>query len=333
MKGPPIAHATFSELAAANVAAVDFRRPSRIGRDAVIALEATHDAFVRRLSTAWSGGSYAAIELEHVATDHLSIDDFVRSLPSPTALATLRIPALGAVAFVQVDLPFALLYVERLLGGVGDPASAPVARRPTDLESALIANEVLGPTTAAVDDALRDLGGEPATLVGFETAPQPMQLGSPGELLILLTYRVEVRGELPGQGLVTVAYPVAPLVGQLDHLVGGGASAEDGADDRAVAAMTDALGRTPVDVRVRIGDSTIPASQLARLAVGDVLSLDHALERPARLDCDDRPVGTAYLGRRGRRLAVQVLASPATHGASPTATLTALHPTSPEETR
>lgn len=310
MKGHPIASSTFSEVAAASVATVDFRRPSRISRDAVIALEATHDAFVRRLSTVWSSGSYAAVELEHVATDQLSIDDFVRSLPVPTALATLKVPALGASAFVQVDLPFALLYVERLLGGLGDPASAPVARRPTDLESALISHEVLGPATLAVDEALRDLGGEPSALVGFETAPQPMQLGSPGELLILLTYRVEVRGDLPGQGLVTIAYPVAQLVGQLDVLLTGGMSSEDGADERALEAMTGALHQTSVDVRVRIGDSTIAASQLAQLAVGDVLSLDHAVERPARLDCDGRTIGAAFLGKRGRRLAAQIVTPP-----------------------
>src|SRR5690554_442321 len=113
------------------MAPVDFRRPSRISREAVVALEATHEAFARRLSTAWSAGSYAAIEVEHVATDQLSIDDFVRSLPIPTALATIRVGVLDAVAFLQVDLPFSLLYIERLLGGPGDPAVAPIARRPT----------------------------------------------------------------------------------------------------------------------------------------------------------------------------------------------------------
>lgn len=293
------------------MAPVDFRRPSRIGRDTITALENVHDTFARRLSTAWSSGSYAAVELEHVATDQLSIDDFVRSLPIPTALTALRVPALGGTtAFFQVDLPFALLYLERALGGIGDAAAAPVARRPTDIEASLITHEVVGPALTAIDEVLRELDDEPCSPIAFETAPQPLQLGSPGELLLLLTYRAEVRGDVYGQGLVTLAYPVAPLVAHLDQLIMGGTRYEDGADERALAQMADALRDAPVDLRVRVGDSTIGATQLARLAVGDVLSLEHAADQPARMLCDDRVLGTAHLGLRGRRLAIQILTPP-----------------------
>lgn len=301
---------SLADAASASMAPVDFRRPSRISREAVVALEATHEAFARRLSTAWSAGSYAAIEVEHVATDQLSIDDFVRSLPIPTALATIRVGVLDAVAFLQVDLPFSLLYIERLLGGPGDPAVAPIARRPTDLESALLTHELLGPAVTAIDEALRDLDGDPSTLLTFETAPQPLQLGSPGELLLLLTYRVEVRGDLPGQGLVTLAYPVTPLAPKLELLLSGGHTLEDG-DSRSSEAMADALGGTRVEVQVHLGATTLLASELARLREGDVLRLDHPIQRPAALVCDDRTIGTAHIGRRGRRLAVQIETAPA----------------------
>lgn len=301
-----------ADSSAASITSVDFRRPSRIGRDAVVALETTHDAFARRLSTAWSSSSFAAIEIEHVATDQLSIDDFVRSLPVPTALATLRVGVLGANAFLQVDLPFALLFVERLLGGMGDPAIGAVARRPTELETALLTHELFGPAVIAVDEALRDLGDESSSLVAVETIPQPLQLGSPGELLLLLTYRVELRGELPAQGLVTLAYPVAPLVGHLDRLLLGSNPADEGEAVASRAMMTAALLATEVDVRVRLGDGTIAAAALASLAPGDVLRLDHGVERPAELVCDERSIGTAHLGKRGRRLAVQVVVAPST---------------------
>jgi flagellar motor switch protein FliM len=298
--------------AANNVAPVDFRRPSRISRDAVVALEGTHEVFARRLSTAWSAGSYAAIEVEHVATEQLSIDDFVRSLPVPTALATIRVGAMDAVAFLQVDLPFSLLYIERLLGGPGDPAVAPIARRPTDLEAALLTHELLAPAVTAIDEALRDLDGEPSTMLTFETAPQPLQLGSPGELLLLLTYRVEVRGELPGQGLVTLAYPVTPLAAQLEVLLTGARGDDEGASAASVA-MLDALGATTVEVRVHLGRTTLLTSELARLRTGDVLRLDHPMQRPAELICDDRLVGTAHVGKRGRRVAAQIAVPPVTH--------------------
>lgn len=308
--GRPIPSATLSKSATVTATAVDFRRPSRVGRDAALALESVHEPFVRRLSNVWSSASHSPVEFEHVATDQLSIEDFVRSLPVPTALGTINVPALGASVFVQVDLPFALLYVERLLGGPGDPKAAPVVRRPTDLETALLAREVIGPATSALDECLRELGGDPSEITGFETAPQPLQLGSPGELLILLTYRAEVRGESPMHGLVTLAYPVAALMAQLDRLTMGGRTAESGVDARAYAAMGEALADAHLDVQVLLGESTLHAYQLAQLAVGDVIRLDHPVERPARLVCDDRVVGSAHVGRRRRRLAVQVAVPP-----------------------
>jgi flagellar motor switch protein FliM len=297
--------------AAAHAAPVDFRRPSRIGRDAVVALEATHEAFARRLSTSWSSSSYAAIEVEHIATEQLSIDDFVRSLPVPTALATVRVPSLGSIVFVQIDLPLALLFVERLLGGPGDARTGPVGRRPTDLEAALITHELLGPAVTAIDEALRELDGEPSTLLTLETSPQPLQLGSPGELLLLLSYQVEVRGDLPARGLVTLAYPVAPIVNNLDRLLTGASSSDDDPAALAASPLADAVLGATMELAVRFGGQPLDAASIAALAPGDILSLDHRVDRPAVLVCDEQPIGTAHVGRRGRRIAAQIVRPPA----------------------
>ena len=289
---------------AATVAPVDFRRPSRIGRDAVVALETTHDTFARRIATAWSSGSYAAIEVEHVATDQLSIDDFARSLPQPTLLACVKVDVLDATAFLQVDLPFALIFVERLLGGIGDAAAGQVVRRPTDLEQALMAEELIGPGIVAIDESLREIGQGRSELQSLETMPQPLQLGSPGDLLLLLTYHVEIRGDLPGQGLVTLAYPVAPLIGHLDLLVTG--VRDDGSGIDTASPAVEAVLEAPVDLRVRLGASPLPAAVVAGLQPGDVLRLDHPVAQPADLVLEDHWVGTAHLGRRGRRVAIQI---------------------------
>lgn len=294
----------------ATVAPVDFRRPSRVGRDAIVALETTHEVFARRLSTAWSSSSYTPIEVEHVATDQLSIDDFVRSLPVPTALATVRVGGLGAVAFIQVDLPFGLLCIERILGGMGDPGNAPIDRRPTDLEGALLTDQLLQPAVSAIDEALRELDGDPSALLTFETVPQPMQLGSPGELLLMLSYQVDIRGDLPAQGLVTLAYPVAALVPQLDTLLTGPNESTDDADVLATSPLVGTVLEASLDVRARIGGTTLSASTLAALEPGDVLRLDHHVDRPADLVVNDRHLGSAYLGKRGRKVAVQIAAPP-----------------------
>lgn len=313
--------ATIVEQTEVSVAPVDFRRPSRVGRDAIVALESTHDAFARRLSTAWSTSSYAPIEIEHVATDQLSIDDFVRSLPVPTALATVRVGGLQAVGFLQVDLPFGLLFVERILGGAGDPVGAPVDRKPTELESALLSDQLLLPAVTAIDEALRDLGGEASSLLTFETTPQPLQLGSPGELLLMLTYRVEIRGELAARGLVTLAYPVSALVPHLEALLTGPNDHGDGQVRRDGSPLHDTLLDARFEVAARVGGTTLPASALADLEPGNVIRLDHPIDQPAALVVGEHRLGTAQIGKRRRRVALQVVTPP-----TPAATQTAVAP-------
>ncbi len=293
-----------------SVSEVDFRRPSRVSRDAIVALEANHELFARRLSTAWSASSYAALEVEHVATDQLSLDDFVRSLPVPTVLGVVHVAALEATAFVQLDMPFALLVVERLLGGPGDAAMGAIDRRPTELEQALLSHELLEPAVVAIDEAMKEVSAETSELRSVEIAPQPLQLGSPGDLLLLLTYRVEIRGDLPAQGLVTIAYPVAPLVPQLDRLLLGGRAGDEQVEDLNASPLADTVLDATLDVRVRIGGTTMDAGVLAGLQPGDVLRLDHPVDRPADLVVDDRHLGTAHLGKRGRKVAVQIAEPP-----------------------
>jgi flagellar motor switch protein FliM len=303
---------TLDDVPASAVSTVDFRRPSRIGRDAVVVVEAAHEGFARRLGTSWGNVAHAALEIEHVSTEQCSVDDYVRALPNPTVLGQLRVDRLGGtVALVEVDLPLALLLVERVLGGSGDARLAPAVRRPTDLEAALIRAELLEPAVAAIDGALDALEGEPTTILTFETSPQPVQLHAASELLVLLTYRVEIRGDLPGQGLVTVAYPVSPLLAHLDGFLTGIAGSDDELEPDLLAANRAALLATSADLSVQLGAVPMGAGTLATLAAGDVLRLDHRVGEPARLVVEERCVGTAHLGRRGRRLAVQV-ASPLT---------------------
>jgi len=310
------------DVATPRVQRVDFRRPNRVSREAVIALESQHETFARRLSTVWNSRAHAVVEIDHVATDQLSIDDFALSLAVPTALASVRVERMGTTMYVQIDLPIALLLVERLLGGRGDPSATPVGRRPTDLEVALLAEELIDPAINAIDEFLVALDGPPSTLVNFDTTPQPLRLGSASELLLLFTFRIDLHGENEGQGLLTLAYPVGPLLTHLDAVVG---NTLDDPSERAsskASPLGEQLLAAQVDLQVHLATSELSATSVARLGVGDVLRLDHHVDQTARLVLDDHEIAGVHLGRRGRKVAVQIaqLARPSSRPMASTAT-------------
>lgn len=285
---------------------IDFRRPNRVSREAVVALESQHETFSRRLSTVWNTRAHTLVEIEHVATEQLSIDDFALSLAIPTALASVRAERIGATMYVQVDLPVALLLVERLLGGRGDPTANPVGRRPTDLETALLSRELIEPAVDAIDECLAGLEGPPSVMVNFDTTPQPLRLVSASELLLLFTFRVTLHGVAASQGLLTLAYPVGPLLANIDEIVSTVTHDDALLDPGEASPVRQQLLEAPLDVSVRLDDSAFAVHDVAHVGVGDVIRLDHHVARPMRLMLDDRCVADVHLGRRGRRMAVQV---------------------------
>jgi flagellar motor switch protein FliM len=144
-----------------------------------VALESTHEAFARRLATAWSTSTHAALEIEHVATEQLSIDDYVRTLPNPTVLATLRVGR-SAPPPARPGRPAARAAARRAPARrCRRPGQTAVPRRPTDLETSLIAHELLEPGRRAIDEALRDLEGEPSELLAVRDQPPAAQLAAP----------------------------------------------------------------------------------------------------------------------------------------------------------
>jgi flagellar motor switch/type III secretory pathway protein FliN len=77
-----------------------------------------------------------------------------------------------------------------------------------------------------------------------------------------------------------------------------------------------AIGDNPVAVRGVIGDTSLSVTELAELAVDDVLVLDQALGEPVALVAPDsgRTIAAGSLGRAGPRRAIKVAAIAAHNG-------------------
>jgi flagellar motor switch protein FliM len=71
-------------------------------------------------------------------------------------------------------------------------------------------------------------------------------------------------------------------------------------------ALVDALHLVPVPVAVRFAPVKVTAADLDALAIGDVIRLEHPACEPLVGDVGGRPYFSAWPGRRGRRLAIQI---------------------------
>ena len=192
-------------------------------------------------------------------------------------------------AILTVPASLTVLLADTFMGGSG--AQADTSGRPgTTLEQRLVLRH-LGPALqplvlAFAGNGLRALAvGEP------ETNAMPASIGDLVALRLLTSL-----DETGVQDTVTLALPARALLpGTLVPLV---------EPESATAA---ALAAVPVQVSLQLAPTTLTAAEVELLTPGDVVRLDHAVDRPLLGLLDDRVVLHATLGQRGRRRAVAVV--------------------------
>lgn len=289
----------------------DFRRPDRFPREHVRSLATAHEAFARRLGRALAGEVRAIVQVEPASADQMTFDDYVRAMPHPTVVGTIAAPPLPTPVTIEIDAPLVLRIVDRLLGGRADlPADVGAGlRRPTDLEAALL-HGVLGHVASALPVALEQVADIDAELTGIEFNPQLVQVTAPADTVLLLAFRISVAGGVRTDGLLTICYPGATAALLIERItaLGGerGPDRDEPAADGDLAALRTHLERVSVALAVRLRDTPVAAHDLAALRVGDVLRLEHRTDDPVHINVAGVPTLTGHLGRRGRRLAVQV---------------------------
>lgn len=227
-------------------------------------------------------------------------------MPSPTILAPVTLAPLPGTVVIELDLQLALVLVERLLGSKAREALIRVdSRRPTELEIALVRDllQVATDGVAGTVAAVAEVTGE---LNGLEFNPQMVQVAAPSDRMVVLSYRVHVTGSVQAEGLVSVCYPASMLPPLLDGLRQHPAADHEPVGAVANPLVSDRLRGVEVSLSVALAESTLPATALAALREGDVLRLDHRVDRPVRLLLDRRLLPLGHAGRRGRRLAVQI---------------------------
>lgn len=287
-------------------APLDFTAHSQLSREDARHLEIAHEPFTRAVSRTWSSGLRALVHLEPIGVDELSYDDYVRSMPSPTVLGIVTLAPLPGTVVIELDLQFALVLVERLLGSTAlESATRTQARRPTELEAALLRDlfQVATSGLASTMAPVADVSGE---LTGMEFNPQLVQVAAPSDRMAALSYRVQVSGGVQAEGLASVCYPASLVTPLLDGLRQRPAGDGESASQASNPLVAQQLHGVNVDLSVAFAESAMPARVLAGLAEGDVLRLDHRVDRPVRLLLGDRVLLFGHAGRRGRRLAVQV---------------------------
>ena len=286
------------------VVAYDFKRPERVGKEQMRAFQSLHEGFARNFGASLSALLRTIVEAKLISVDQLTYSEFVYSLEIPTCFNLLKPTPLEGNWIL--DISPALLYpiIDRMLGGAATPESA--LKRPlSEIEIRL---------TARITSAfLRDLTMAWANAVHLrveveriESNPQLVQIVPPNEVVILVSFELTM-GKTRGMVNLCIPFNTIERIGSKltnNSWIG---YASSRSTDASQGQITNLIGESMTEVVVTLARSTLRATDLLSLQVGDIVSTEKDIREPLDVEVQGVVKFHAKAGALKGRKAIELL--------------------------
>jgi len=271
----------------------DFKRPERVGKEQMRALQTLHEGFGRNFGAALSALLRSIVEVKLTSVDQLTYSEFVFSLENPSCFNLLKAEPLEGNLILDINPSILYPIIDRLLGGGRETGA--LARRPlTEIELRLVAR-----ITALFLEELRHAWENVLDLklsvLQVESNPQLVQIVPPNEVVVVISFELTI-GDL--RGMMNLCIPYNSI-----ERIGGKLSANSwisygrkNATQETIKQISESICSSPVGVQVRLAQTKIGAGELMGLRVGDIITTQKDVHRPVIVSVEGVPKFRAKLG-------------------------------------
>ncbi len=191
----------------------DFKRPERVSKDQMRALEALHEGFGRNFGAALSGYLRTIVEVTVANIEQLTYSEFIHSLPNPTCFNLLKAEQLDGQLCLEISPLIIYPIIDRLLGGSN--ADLFIPQRPlTQIEQRLV-QRITDRATHHLSEAWSNLTPVTFSVHDFESNPQLVQIVPPNETVVVVGFELKM-GNRSGTMSLCIPYNVIePIMGML----------------------------------------------------------------------------------------------------------------------
>lgn len=282
----------------------DFKRPERVGKDQIRALQSVHDSFSRNLSAMISGLLRTIVEVKLISVDQVTYSEFIFSLENPTCFNLIEAKPLDG--HIILDLNPSILYpiIDRMLGGGSSNTILP-GRPLTEIELRLV-RRITDLVLEALQAAWANICALELEIVQVESNAQLVQIVPPNEVVVLVSFEVTL-GEV--RGMVNLCIPfnaLEPVIGKLSSdtwfLFSKRGSARD-----SVEKVGAQLRGSAVQVTVHLAETQLTASEIMNLEVGDIITTDKDAKSGLLVSMEGVPKFRAEAGSHKGKKAVRIL--------------------------
>lgn len=287
----------------------DFKRPERVSKDQMRALEGLHENFARNFGASISSFLRTIIEVQVAGVEQLTFSEFVYSLPNPTCFNLLKAEPLKGQMCLEISPLIIYPIIDRLLGGSSEELFVP-QRALTDIEKRLV-RRILDRALTAMSDTWSNLIPVKFELTEMESNPHLAQVVAPTETVVIIGFEIKT-GQRTGTMSFCIPYnTIEPVVGKLgaqSWLMHQALGDVQGTRDEVI----ENLRLAKVELRSYLAQTTMSVHDLINLQEGDLIRTDKRVGSEYIVQVEGKNKFATRLGqcRSNRAVCVNRLARP-----------------------
>jgi flagellar motor switch protein FliM len=240
-------------------------------------------------------------DVEIVSIEEQKYFEFTNSLPSVELFGIIGMEPLFGSALIDISPPIAYGMINRVLGG--SAVYENTSPNFTEIEM-VIMEKILRQMLVLLDEAWYKIVPIDSSLERIETNPQFAQIVSANETIVIITMNVKINDL---DGFIHFCIPhmaIKPIAKQLTVRY---SNKQEGKElDVNSKEIGGILRKTQLNLRATFGTTYTTVKDCINLQVGDVLMIDHSIEKPVNLYVEHIPKFKGKLGLRNNKYAIKI---------------------------
>ncbi|MEX0886852.1 MAG: flagellar motor switch protein FliM [Phycisphaeraceae bacterium] len=277
----------------------DFKRPERVSKDQMRALQHLHEGFSRNFGASLSTFLRTIMEVKVASIEQMTFGEFTYSLPNPTCFNLLSCEPLEGNICLEVSPLIVYPVIDRLLGG--SSADLFIPQRPLTAIELRLVGKILERAMRTLEEAWEHVLPLHFDWAEHESNPVLVQIVPPNEVVVLVQFELKMSGRAGTMSLCIPYNVIEPVMDKLSSQSWVAYKRNRG-DEQLRDRVAQHLEAARVDVNAVLANTTIKLTDLVNLQTGDLILTDKPASAPLTLTVGNRRKFIGHLGQfKGNR--------------------------------
>lgn len=292
-----------AEQAQKEVHTYDFKRPERVSKEQMRALEGIHGSFARNFGAQLSGLLRTIVDIRVETIEQLTYSEFIYSLPNPTNFNLLEAKPLEGKICLEISPLIIYPILDRLLGGHNSELFIP--QRPLTLIEQRLVARITQRALTSLTEAWADLVEVEFKITEVESNPHLVQIVAPNEIVVVLGFEIKLGGRAGTMSLCIPFAVIEPVIGKLITQGWVAYQRQSAAEDKSEQIARE-LGATNVTVDAFLAETSITLRDLLSLQPGDIIQTSKPVGGQVILQVEGENKFAGQIGRHKDHYAIKI---------------------------